>query len=127
MAGNGGLMYLGDRIEDGEGREFRMIGVLSCRCWIKQTRLTRGYRRIEVSLLLKRGESVKGHEFHLSALKERPDVPAAYRVLDQDGRQEGFRVNNVLASYIHLHLGSKRNLARDFVNFCTVWRGTASS
>jgi cobyrinic acid a,c-diamide synthase len=70
---------------------------------------------------------VRGHEFHLSELKERPDVPAAYRVLDQDGRHEGFRVNNVLASYIHLHLGSKKNLTRDFVNFCTVWRETSLS
>jgi cobyrinic acid a,c-diamide synthase len=97
---------------------------------MKQTRLTLGYRQIEAlddGPLLKRGESVRGHEFHLSALKERPDVPAAYRVLDQDGRYEGFRMNNVLASYIHLHLGSKRNLARDFVNFCTVWRETSSS
>ncbi len=126
----GGLMYLGDSIEDGEGREFRMVGVLPCRSSMKQTRLTLGYRQIEAlddGPLLKRGESVRGHEFHLSALKERPDVPAAYRVLDQDGRYEGFRMNNVLASYIHLHLGSKRNLARDFVNFCTVWRETSSS
>ena len=126
----GGLMYLGDSIEDGEGREFRMVGVLPSRSSMKQTRLTLGYRQIEAlddGLLLKRGESVRGHEFHLSELKERPDVPAAYHVLDQDGRHEGFRVNNVLASYIHVHLGSKKNIARDFVNFCTVWRKTSSS
>jgi cobyrinic acid a,c-diamide synthase len=126
----GGLMYLGDSIEDGEGREFRMVGVLPCRSSMKQTRLTLGYREIEAldnGPLLKRGESVRGHEFHLSELKERPDVPAAYCVLDQDGRHEGFRVNNVLASYIHLHLGSKRNLARNFVNFCAVGRQQTSS
>jgi cobyrinic acid a,c-diamide synthase len=63
----------------------------------------------------------------LSALKERSDVPAAYRVIDQDGRHEGFRIKSVLASYVHLHLGSKRNLARNIVNFCASWRETSST
>lgn len=126
----GGLMYLGNSIEDEEAHEFPMARILPCRSTINGTRLTLGYRQVEAlddSPLMKRGESVRGHEFHLSALKETPDVQAVYRVLDQDGRHEGFRVNNVLASYIHLHLGSKRNLARDFVNFCAVWRETSSS
>lgn len=126
----GGLMYLGNSIEDEETHEFPMVGILPCRSTINGTRLVLGYREVEALAdgpLMKRGESVRGHEFHLSALKQTPEVQAVYRVLDQDGRHEGFRVNNVLGSYIHLHLASKRNLARDFVNFCTAWRETSSS
>jgi cobyrinic acid a,c-diamide synthase len=45
-------------------------------------------------------------------------VPAAYEVLDQPGRREGFVVHNVLASYMHIHLGSKASLAPRFVATC---------
>jgi cobyrinic acid a,c-diamide synthase len=126
----GGLMYLGESIEDTDGKRYPMAGVLPCQSTIKGTRLTLGYRRVEAvddGPLMKGGESVRGHEFHLSALTERPQVPAAYRLLDQSGRIKGFRINNVVASYIHLHLGSKRSLAPNFVNFCADWAQKVSA
>ncbi len=45
--------------------------------------------------------------------------PAAYEVLDQPGRREGLLKHNVLASYIHIHMGSKASLAPRFVATCT--------
>jgi cobyrinic acid a,c-diamide synthase len=45
-------------------------------------------------------------------------VPSAYEVLDQPGRDEGFVVHNILASYIHIHMGSKASLAPRFVATC---------
>ena len=45
-------------------------------------------------------------------------VPTAYEVLDQPGRCEGFVLHNVLASYMHIHLGSKASLAPRFVATC---------
>jgi cobyrinic acid a,c-diamide synthase len=126
----GGLMYVGESIEDAKGYDFRMAGILPVRSTMKGTRLTLGYREavaLDNSPLMRRGDSIRGHEFHLSALKQTPHIRAAYRVANQDGRDEGFRINNVLASYIHLHLGSKESLARDFVNFCAGWKKEASS
>ncbi len=125
----GGLMYLGESIEDANGKRYAMAGVLPCQSTIKGTRLTLGYRQAEAlddGPLMKRGESVRGHEFHLSALTEKRQTTAAYRLLDQNGWLEGCRFNNVLASYIHLHLGSKRSLARNFVNVCASWREKVS-
>jgi len=121
----GGLMYLGESIEDSQGKSYPMTGVLPCRSSMKGSRLTLGYRNVRAlddNPLMSTGASVRGHEFHLSALQGEPGNIAAYDVLDQPGRKEGFRVKNTMASYIHLHLGSKRSLAPSFVDFCAAWR-----
>jgi len=121
----GGLMYLGEGIEDSEGRSYPMAGVLPCRSSMKGSRLTLGYRNVRAlddNPLMSKGESVRGHEFHLSVLQGEPRSSSAYDVLDQAGRKEGFRIHNTLASYVHLHLGSKRSLAPAFVDFCAGWK-----
>ena len=59
------------------------------------------------------------HEFHFSSVQDHTaTVSSAYEVLDQPGRREGFVVHNVLASYIHIHMGSKASLAPRFVATC---------
>jgi len=121
----GGLMYLGRSIKDLEGKSYPMAGVLPCHSSMKGTKLTLGYRCVRAldnNPLMRTGESVRGHEFHLSVLEGELDGSSAYQILDQAGRKEGFRVKNTLASYIHLHLASKRSLAPDFVNFCARWK-----
>jgi cobyrinic acid a,c-diamide synthase len=115
-------MYLSQGIEDLEGRYYVMAGVLPGQSVIKGTRLTLGYRTIRAmqnNCLLAAGETVRGHEFHFSSMQEGiVTVPSAYEVLDQPGRHEGFVVHNILASYIHIHMGSKASLAPRFVATC---------
>jgi cobyrinic acid a,c-diamide synthase len=115
-------MYLGQGIEDLEGHYYAMAGVLPGRSVLKGTRLTLGYRTVRAmqnNCLLAAGETVRGHEFHFSSLQDVPTtVPSAYEMLDQPGRREGFVVHNVLASYIHIHMGSKASLAPRFVATC---------
>lgn len=121
----GGLMYLGESIEDSEGKYYPMAAVFPYRSSMKGSRLTLGYRNVSAlddNPLMGKGESVRGHEFHLSALQGEAGNIAAYDVLDQPGRKEGFRVKNTMASYIHLHLGSRRSLAPSFVEFCAGWK-----
>ena len=121
----GGLMYLGESIEDSEGKSYPMAGIFPYRSSMRGSRLTLGYRNVRAlddNPLMGKGESVRGHEFHLSVLQGEPRSSSAYDVLDQPGRKEGFRIHNTLASYIHLHLGSKRSLAPSFVDFCAAWR-----
>ncbi|WP_089719624.1 cobyrinate a,c-diamide synthase [Candidatus Entotheonella palauensis] len=129
----GGLMYLGHGIEDAEGRYYEMAGVLPGRSTMQGARLTLGYRSIRAiasNCLLAAGETVRGHEFHFSSLKHVPgqhipgknssgEPPSAYEILDQPGRSEGFVTHNILASYIHIHMGSKASLAPRFVATCT--------
>ncbi|MDA2932955.1 cobyrinate a,c-diamide synthase [Acidobacteria bacterium AH-259-D05] len=124
----GGLMYLCESIEDQDGTMRPMAGILPVECSMKDTRLTLGYRTVralEDNPLMKAGDLVKGHEFHLSSLKQKPQAARpAYQILDQKGRKEGFRINNVLASYIHLHLGSRKDLASKLIDSCCQWKKT---
>ncbi len=118
----GGLMYLAQTLEDLEGHTYPMAGVTPGRSFLKGTHLTLGYRTVRAvadSPLMDASETVRGHEFHLSALRDEPrGATPAYQVLDQSGRKEGFRVRNVLSSYIHLHFASRRGLAERFVDSC---------
>jgi cobyrinic acid a,c-diamide synthase len=118
----GGLMYLGQGIEDLDGRFYAMAGVLPGRSVLQGSRLTLGYRTLRAmhsNCLLAAGETVRGHEFHFSSMQDATTAtPAAYEVLDQPGRREGFVIYNVLASYMHIHLGSKASLAPRFVATC---------
>src|SRR5262249_61563873 len=110
-------------MEDREGRYYAVAGVFPGRSVIKGGRLTLGYRTIRAlqsNCLLAAGETVRGHEFHFSSMQDgTTTVPSAYEVLDQSGRREGFVVHHVLASYMHIHLGSKASLAPRFVAACT--------
>ena len=118
----GGLMYLGRSLSDLEGRQFPMVGAIPVVSSMEGRRLHLGYREVAAQAdgpLLRAGEQVRGHEFHWSVLQEPPDAAgAAYRVLNQAGRAEGFRAGSVWASYIHVHLGSRPGLAQRFVNAC---------
>lgn len=120
----GGLMYLAESLEDVEGRAHPMVGVLPVCVRMQPRRLTLGYREVRLeadTLLGPRGASLRGHEFHASHLAASPALPTAYRVADPTGDEswaEGYRVGSVLASYVHLHFGSRPGTARAIVEAC---------
>ena len=120
----GGLMYLGQSLSDLEGNDYPMVGALPVVSSMSNSRLTLGYREVEAredTPLLKKGQRVRGHEFHWSVLAEQPRADqSVYRVVNQDNRPEGFQVGSIWASYIHIHLGSSPGLARRFVGTCVV-------
>ena len=125
LAECGGLMYLGRDIVDAAGARHDMAGVVPLGSTMGAQRVTLGYRIAtsrQRSVLLGRGRCVRGHEFHWSTL----DGPvaaelAAYDVTAADGRPIGTEgvvagpADNVLASYVHVHLGSHADLAPAFV------------
>jgi cobyrinic acid a,c-diamide synthase len=64
------------------------------------------------------GTRARGHSFHCSKITEAGPLEHAYRVsytLARREEPEGFRLKNVLASYIHLHFLSHPELAVTFV------------
>ncbi|MBI2865181.1 MAG: cobyrinate a,c-diamide synthase [Chloroflexi bacterium] len=121
----GGLMYLTEGILDFEGAFHAMVGAIPGRTAMHRQRRRLGYATVRArrdNLLLRQGDTVRGHEFHWSDL-DRPadEATGAYEVLDQDGRLEGYARENLLGSYIHLHFGSNAGLARNFVAACARW------
>jgi cobyrinic acid a,c-diamide synthase len=118
----GGLMYLGQSIADFQGLLHPMAGLIRARSRLTNTRLTLGYRTARAlsdGPLVRRGEQVRGHEFHWSTLEgDASHADAAYELPEQQGRREGFQQGSVLASYIHLHLASDQRLAPRFVDAC---------
>ena len=118
----GGLMYLGRSLSDLEGVQHPMVGVIPAVSAMSNQRLTLGYREVESrtdSPLMRRGQRVRGHEFHWSTLDEPPQPEeSVYRVIDQGDRADGFQVGSVWASYVHIHLASDPSMARRFVDTC---------
>ncbi len=113
----GGLMYLGSAIHDLEGKEHAMAGVIPLRSRIDRPKLNLGYRTVRAlsdGPLLNKGETTRGHEFHWSKMDTTAASSPAYAVAET-GRTEGYQERNVLASYVHLHMGSLASMAPRFV------------
>ncbi len=121
----GGLMYLTEAIVDLDGRGHPMVGLLPGRS-VMTGRLTLSYRLAQAagdSWLLTAGETVRGHEFHYSVWEGRPaNLPPACELLPPSGegefRLEGAQVDNLWASYVHVHFWGKPELAGRFVEAC---------
>ena len=117
----GGLMYLGKSITDFQGERHRMAGVIPVSSRIDSPRLSLGYRTVcalSDGPLLRHKETTRGHEFHWSILENNTADFNAYRVMDRTDRKEGFQKKGMLASYVHLHLGSLPTMAPRFVETC---------
>lgn len=125
----GGLMYLSREIRDLEGEGHTMAGVLPFRVRMLPRFKALGYREITLvadGLLGPAGTCIRGHEFHYSEIHPGPSaVPTLYRLAARRGGQplqEGFVVNRVLASYVHLHFGSNPMVARHLVRQCRLFK-----
>ncbi len=127
----GGLMYLCQSMDVGDGQHYPMVGVLPTQVQM-QARLTLGYRAATAQRstpLVRQGDTVWGHEFHHSALAQGPAQPL-FQLAAFDGTplphvHEGWCVESVHASYVHLHWGDRPDLADQFVAACH--RGRAAS
>lgn len=120
----GGLMYLGQNIKDMQGKVFEMSGVLPVSSRIDTPKLSLGYRTVRALAdgpLLEKDQETRGHEFHWSILEPGYPPMNAY-MIDEHQRREGFQINNVFASYIHLHFGSRPGLAQRFIKICSEYQ-----
>ncbi len=118
----GGMMYLSKGIYDFDNRFYRMAGVLPFETKMERSRLHLGYREIilkEDCILGKKGDRLKGQEFHYSErtnIGQAASLKTCYR-LEPDGAEEGYCIKRVLASYIHVHFCSHPDTAVLFINF----------
>jgi cobyrinic acid a,c-diamide synthase len=121
----GGLMYLAERLEDADGVEHPMVGVLPAAVRMRPGRLRLAYTEVELIRAAPIGEAgaiARGHEFHCSTLDPVPArIERAYRVRRRpadDVEPEGYVVGRTLMSYVHLHFGGAPAVAPALVTAC---------
>jgi cobyrinic acid a,c-diamide synthase len=117
----GGLMYLAREIVTKEGAVFPMAGVLPISVQMTDHLVNFGYTEVsftEDCLLGSLGTKSRGHSFHCSKIIHARPIEHVYQTRNSmTGREEpeGLRINNVLASYIHLHFLSSPGMAESLV------------
>ncbi|MFZ0794408.1 MAG: cobyrinate a,c-diamide synthase [Candidatus Korobacteraceae bacterium] len=120
----GGLMYISESLETLDGKAHPMLGLLPATTRMCKRLRSLGYREATLlrdSLWGKRGECLRGHEFHYSEMTRTPAWPAAYQASQRHSREascEGFQNDSgsILASYLHLHFASRPSAVEHFVN-----------
>ena len=104
----GGLMYLVEAIQDAAGARYAMVGLLPGICRLTDRLQNFGYKEVvslRDSLLGEAGMRTRGHEFHYSIWEGRPADSSLYQTRSSHGDEsaEGYSVENLTASYVHLH------------------------
>jgi cobyrinic acid a,c-diamide synthase len=124
----GGLMYLAQGIECRDERRHALAGLLPQ--WTRMLDRRKALSYVEVtltrdSLLGKRSEVLRGHEFHYSELVGHPSEEGGWSRPYSVKRQrsdvsvfEGFQRGRVLASYVHAHFASRPGAVEHFVGAC---------
>lgn len=120
----GGLMYLSRGLETLDGTRHPLVGLLPSWTRMREKKKALGYVEVtltEDSLWGARGDVLRGHEFHYSELTEAPDWKPVYalkRRRSDEITPEGFQCGNVLASYAHMHYGSRPEAMERFIKMC---------
>ena len=116
-------------------QKYPMSGCFNFNVQMSKRLRSLGYREITLkkdTIIGKKGDVLRGHEFHYSSLEtqnpetknlanQKNDLPDVYRVTSRAGQDltlKGYQVNNTLGSYLHVHFGSNQECAKHFVDTC---------
>lgn len=126
----GGLMYLSRSLVVDETM-YPMVGVFPFETELERNPQGHGYIRAEVTgenPFYPRGAVISGHEFHYSMVRGLRNTcpPCAFTLIKGhglDGTGDGVTVNNVLATYVHVHALGEPLWAKGLVEAARVFRG----
>lgn len=118
----GGLMYLGEKLEDQNKDIYNMVGIFKG-CSKMTSSLKRfGYCFGEAktdTILAKKGEIIKGHEFHHSIFESEEEFAYYMRKLKNDKVidewEGGYSKGNTLATYLHTHFYNNLDCIANFI------------
>jgi cobyrinic acid a,c-diamide synthase len=114
----GGLMYLCNTINNIKTDEkFKMVGVIEADITMSKKPVGRGYIELEDS----KKQIIKAHEFHYSKIEIfNNEYQYAYKVkrgYGIDGKKDGLKVYNLLATYAHFRHTESNLWIKDFIEF----------
>jgi len=121
----GGFMVLTEGLTDAQGNTWPMAGLLPGLARMSGKLAALGYRHataLSSNLLVEAGESLRGHEFRYSSWVRDCGAAGSCAAWDVQGTRGkvpddavGYASGNLLASYLHVHFGQRRELAQRFV------------
>ena len=115
-------MYLGEKLEDQNNDIYNMVGIFKG-CSKMTSSLKRfGYCFGEAktdTILAKKGEIIKGHEFHHSVFESEEECAYYMRKLKNDKVidewEGGYSKGNTLATYLHTHFYNNLDCIANFI------------
>ncbi len=127
----GGMMILGDLIKDENGNNHKMSGILPFKS--KKSKLSVGYRYIKGlkdTPIIKQNQVIRGHEFHywevehpfsefdINKIEHKNQLSSPWEIKswETEFKNEGWSDEKLHASWIHLHLPSCPEAAKNFVD-----------
>ncbi|NOY53743.1 MAG: cobyrinate a,c-diamide synthase [Deltaproteobacteria bacterium] len=129
----GGMIYLSSGLYDTEGNRYPMAGVFPFYVKMLERREALGYVTVRIreeNLLGSVGAVFRGHEFHYSRTVDVPDdLKMTVKITRRTGDKEiseGYQVNNVYGSYLHLHFGAFPRVAEHIVGVMRKFKETGS-
>jgi cobyrinic acid a,c-diamide synthase len=129
----GGMMYLAGQLQNHAGEVYEMAGALPAQSIMTRALQRFGYVELELTadnLLGRRGDRIRGHEFHYSVTEVGRAVGRTYRVAKASPRdkqsvwKDGYQLHNLLAGYPHLHFWSNPRFAEGFLAKCREYSHT---
>lgn len=127
----GGLMYMSESIAAKDGNTYKMVGIFPGKSEMTAKLQRFGYVELEItggSVLSEKDCKVRAHEFHYSKTSANGNTDTCYNVMKQRKSKEifswkcGYRINNLLAGYPHIHFWANPDLAKGFINSCNEYR-----
>lgn len=128
----GGMIFLSNELKTMDGSSYPLAQVLPFEIEMTGKLVNFGYVTVELTqdcLLGSTGTTLRGHSFHYSRIANDQKLDTTYRIaysLSRREENEGFRVANVLASYVHLHFRTSPGVAESFVNAAIASRTQSS-
>jgi len=115
-------MYLGEKLEDQNNDTYNMVGIFKG-CSKMTSSLKRfGYCLGEAkkdTILAKKGQIIKGHEFHHSIFDSQEECAYYMRKLKSDKVVDewegGYSKDNTLATYLHTHFYNNLDCISNFI------------
>lgn len=107
----GGYMVLGEEIIDADGVEHKMAGLLPLVTSFSKRKLHLGYRKVTLSddcPIGKKGNIVRGHEFHYATIIKHGEVESIGDIEDANGTalgSAGMKSGNVSGTFFHMVAG----------------------
>lgn len=128
LAEGGGMIYLSELIKDWQGKEWQGVGIVPAETHMTEQLQQLGYieaTALADTVIVEKGQVLKGHEFHYSSMKGLSPADNAFSLKGgktKGLRREGYAKGSLLASYIHLQLRANPQAAHSFVKACRLYK-----